>query len=1215
MTEPVSRPAQQLLAQVFSDEQRETYPDFCTYIKDGGSIFPLVEQGVQGLIRAYRMKPEDAQAFWRAANSLAIFVRRQFIEHSLSGSTTRLTRPASGLLSIVTGPSYEQLFDPKFDALCPPQALESITSPVAYLIELLRWIDEKIYAEGTADKLDLHMRRQDLKKLLVDFNAVHQAVSALDIIVTVLETFIKANDSAHPDLEEALIQARYPNGLPYYQHWVTLDFVTCEHGLSVGNIANMVNMAYPYFLHREAWNNDGGRAFTHGSRLGPYQRALLTEAPIEPGDSDSRDIYYGRNFGTKGVEWQNLNQVKYFGERTRLDARGMEALLSIREFAPTRSPNVTLYDNEQPGADESQRSGSVYINAAASPALGIDYAENGEAFLHRFTQAPAIIDRYERMNRKLRLDRWLELPSEQVDALLTAAIKAQSRAGAPEYEWWISDHQVHAIGLFQSLRERYGCSAEDFATFIDEVSIYGRAEVSSLFDRTFNSQGEYRQPLVLDGATFATLPAQGVAELTISQLCSGLSIDLQTYSYLAVAIARAHDFNDTLSRTPKVISSFYRLVKLPRLLGITPVEGLLMLTLLGGDSWVDGLAGSPSIRARLNSKEAPDVLDLIYAMHSCVSWCKDRQIPVLWVLQQAVPPQPLAVATQAEHQLFSQIRNLLPATLFSNAGLSMAGVPTLKGLDWLQLLSDLVDATGLVIDLRLPETEYLSLARENLRQAVREGLGENDDNALDILVERMLGVLLQAREAQISVARECLAVYTGLDAERGLQMLAWADFTVYQLLSQVSERAGQEALEALKPAARAFVQPAPLLSLLADVRRRSAVASKLELSAVLLEDFLQYGHEAWMAQEDRQLLSIRTLYYLTTLTRAFELSEQPAGKLLDYLRQVNALPDPLTGDALWVAQNAAALRLAAFFDWSVQEVRECISRIDPIQKILKSLPQLDLLMRIRVLARHSGMDALTIFLVGNLPETVDKDDYRIAAERAVLSLSDSRTPMVSFADEVVQPLVTMSCVVDKTEVVCGKPDEKATFVVTLRDADDAPLSGVNVYWQASLGTLATKATEVNGTVTVDYLPGKVVGQDIPVFWLDLIDAQQAPAINISDDAETLFFPPQLAAQVPLGPVPSGQEIELYATLRDNYKNPGRNRLVRWFAEGPDGSSGLVVIRPVQNYADVEGVTRVFVSSPSGGTYTISVRCEANDSELLFEPISFVGVRLTHDDDR
>jgi len=536
--------------------------------------------------------------------------------------------------------------------------------------------------------------------------------------------------------------------------------------------------------------------------------------------------------------------------------------------------------------------------------------------------------------------------------------------------------------------------------------------------------------------------------------------------------------------------------------------------------------------------------------------------------------------------------------------LSMAGVPSLEGLDWLQLLTKLVDHKGLIIDLQLPEAQYLSLAREIFDQAIREGLGEDDASVRGALVERMLGVLLQAREAQFSVARECLVAYTGLDIERGLLMLTWAKSTVYQLLSQVSARADRDAADALSHAARASEQPDPLLSLLADVRRRSAVTNKLDLSAVLLEDFLQYGHKAWMAQNDRHLLSIRTLYYLSTLGRAFELSEQPAGKLLDYLRQVNALPSPLTGDALRLAQEAAALRLAAFFDWSVQEVRECVSRIDPTLKILKTLPQLDLLMRIRVLARDSGMDALTIFLVGNLPQTVDREAYRVAAERSLFSLSGNRESEGAFADEVAQPLVTMTCVVDKTEVVAGKPGEKVTFTVTLRDADKRPLRGVNVYWQVSLGTLATKATDVDGTVSVEYLPGKVMGQETPLFWLDLIDAQQAPTINISDDPETLSFPGPLTSLVPLEPVPAGQEVALYATLRDNYRNPGRNRLVRWFAVPVSGSSGSAVIRPEQNYADAEGITRVYVSSSSGGTFTFSVRCDANNSEIFFDPVTF-----------
>ncbi|RVD78889.1 Tc toxin subunit A [Pseudomonas koreensis] len=1200
MTDPEIRPVVQLLEQVFSEEQRDSYTDFCSYLESGGSIFQVVELGIRGLVNDYDMQREDAQAFLRRANSLATFVRRRFIEHSLSGSAASLTHPDSGLLSMVAGPSYEGLFNPNFDELCPPQALESISSPVAYLIELLRWIDQRIFPVGGEGKLDLYLRRQDLKQLLVDFNAVHQSISALDIIVPVIETFISENNPEQLDLEDALINARYPSGLPYFQHWVTLDFVARQHGVSVGNITHTVDMNYPYFLQPEAWDKDVGRALSHASRLGPYQRELLTEAPVDPANSDARDSYYEHNFGTTGVEWGNLNQLKYFAERTGQDARRLEAALSIRDLAPTRSPNVSIYETIPSGGLESHRSGSVFVNAANSPALNIDYREDSGGAFHRLTAVPTTIDPYERMNRKLRLDRWLDLPSDQVDALLTAAIKAEQRGVTPAHPYWISAHSVHALGLFQSLRERYGCTAQDFAAFIDEVSIYGRAEVPSLFDSTFNSQGDYRQPLLLDAGEFSTLPAQGESELTISQLCSGLNIDLQTYAYLAAAIAEAHGLGEKLKRSTAVISSFYRLVKLPRLLGITPVEGVLMLTLLGGKSWINGLAGLPRIAERRDEDSVPDVLNLIYAMHSCASWCKDREMPVLWMLQQVVPPQALAVSTEAERQLFEQIRNLLSASLFSNAGLQAAGVPLLEGLDWLQLLAALVDPTGLVFSSDLAEADYLLLAREKLDQAVREGFGENDAGVRAIIVERMLSVLMEAREAQVSVARECLSVYTGLDVERSLRVLIWAQSTVYQLLSWVLVRAGQDVLQA-----HASEQPDPLLSLLADVRRRAAVVSKLNLSARLLEDFLQYGHKAWMDQQDRHLLSVRTLYYLSSLTHAFEMSKQPAEKLLDYLREVNELAENLSTDALWLAQQAALRRLAAFFDWSVQEVQECVFRIDSDLKILKNLSQLDLLLRIRVLAAHSGMDALTIFLMGNLPEAIDKNAYRIAAERALLSLANTRMPERPFSEEGLEPLVIMTCTADKTQVIANKPDEKIIFTVTLKTVGGKALSGVYVHWQTSLGTVVAKATEYNGTVQVEYLPGKVMGQEVPLFRVALIDPQQAPSVYISDDPETLFFPAPLKSQVPQESIPAGQEFKLFAKLQDNYRNVGRNRLVRWFATAQDGTATQVAeIRPDQNYTDRDGFTYVLVSSRSGGTFEFSVLCEASSMRAIFDLITF-----------
>ena len=105
----------------------------------------------------------------------------------------------SGLLSMVSGPSFEILFRPEYDSFCPPQALESLASPVAYLIELLRWIEQRIESVSSSnEKLQLHDRRKDLKPLSVDFNAVYRSVSAVDIIVPVLETLIASLHDA-PD--------------------------------------------------------------------------------------------------------------------------------------------------------------------------------------------------------------------------------------------------------------------------------------------------------------------------------------------------------------------------------------------------------------------------------------------------------------------------------------------------------------------------------------------------------------------------------------------------------------------------------------------------------------------------------------------------------------------------------------------------------------------------------------------------------------------------------------------------------------------------------------------------------------------------------------------------------------------------------------------------------------------------------------------------------
>lgn len=1206
MKNTAKRPSLELFEQVFGEQQsQENLAGLRNWLESGGSIFPLVEKGPVGLVRDFGISIEEARRFLRRANALAIYLRRQFIEQSLTAQARPALYAAGGFN---TGPNYELLFSPAYDQYAPVGALEDATGVVAYLVELWRWVEDNVEAYGNPDeaigKIPIHTRRADIKELAIDHNAMHQTVSAVNIIIKVLERFI---DKTELELEDALIQRRYPNGLPYFKHWATINALVADRGLSVGHFARWTDIEYPNFLLPHAWDDDAGRALAHASRLGPFQRELLTEDLIpDDVDTDIREAFYLRNYGTTGLDWQNLNQVAFFAQRTRLDAEGVEAFLSIRRYAPTRSANVKIY---VPTDDqESERSGSVYINGGESPAVSVNY----EHLLHRLSESPMVPGRYDRMNRKRRLDLWLKLPPEEVDSLLVAAFNAEW-AGIPDAPdkpekpaIRLTDHTVHALGLFQTLREGFDCKAADFAVFIDKLSIYGRGQAPSQFDQIFNNvEGDYRDPLLLDNGEFPLLPRQGVPELTVSRICSALEIDLQTYQYLALAIARAHGRTDTLVRSPEILSAFYRLVKLPRLLSMTPVEGLLMLMLLGREAWADGLAGVPVIKGEPAAGDTvPDVLNLISALAACRYWCGTRDFPVLWMLQQVADPQVSNVADEPELRLFEQVRNLLGEALLTHTGFLTAGVPALVGRNWTDLLSSLTDPLGLVKSRDGTDDQYVGFARVELDKAVREGLDEDDISVRTPIVELMLTVLLQARAAQLSVARECLAVYTGLDAERALRVLNWADSSVYELLVRIVEHAGDDwALS------RGLTEESldPLFSLLADMRRRSAVVAELDISLETLDALLDYGLNDWWEQDQPHAFSVATLYYLTVLTHALKISEQPHTELLEYLRQIREWGDPkdLSTDALRLAQQASEVWLARFFDWSEQEVHECIGRIDPQYGLLKNLKQLDLLVRVLELAAHTNMDALTIFLLGTLPEAVDKAFYKSAAEHASLSLSET-APAVRPSTELRAPLINMQIEVDNTEVIAGSPGQ-IIFTIKLTDQDGKPLSGVVIRGQASLGTLVIGKTQPTGIATATYKPGKVMGAERPLFWVPLITPQEGPLIQLTDDGLLLDFPSAFMSRVPTSVVPERQAVELTAVLMDRFGNLGKNRWVSWSATAIGDEPLLAVeavIQPQQGQTTQQGVARAVVSSPTGGTFICRVLSETSEKSVDFEVIRF-----------
>lgn len=463
----------------------------------------------------------------------------------------------------------------------------------------------------------------------------------------------------------------------------------------------------------------------------------------------------------------------------------------------------------------------------------------------------------------------------------------------------------------------------------------------------------------------------------------------------------------------------------------------------------------------------------------------------------------------------------------------------------------------------------------------------------------MLAVLLQTRDAQVALVKETMAVYAGIPAEHAVPILGWANSTTHFLLDQVVAHIAQGRREA----------GGPLFDLLAEVRRRSEVVMTLNLSVELLQDYLDYGHKVWFGKDTNAEpeLSARTLYYLSTLTRAFDLGRQPPQKLLDYLRQVNALPE-VTGNALWLAQQASAIRLAEFFGWSAQEVRDCLTHIDKSGNlVLGSLVELDLLMRVRVLSGKTGMDASTIFQIGNLPETVDKEAYAKGAELALLNESRRQVPLVHAPGDLKALVKTRYEILDSNYLIAKKTGEKATFRVTVTDPENVALSGINVYWHTALGTMSNKATDINGQVEVEYWPGEVMGTDQILYWLDLFEPEPVTPLVIGFDVSSMGFPSDFKSPIPQGIVPRGQEVELYATAEDRYANLGKDVLVKWFVESePPSRINEAIIRPADAFTNQEGVTRVVVSSRTGGTFVFSVRTDGGEIETYFEPITFAG---------
>ncbi|PPK38695.1 virulence plasmid 28 protein [Pseudomonas laurylsulfatiphila] len=1212
-------PLSQLFKLTLGTQRSDTLPGGQLFMEEGGSILRLVKMGRQGLMNTFEVSEAEASILLDKANSVLVHLARQYRCHRLTRHTPRNPLHETGIRSSADGPDYHRLFKLAWGNTTPVGSLDANDSPAAYFVELYQkalQLEEREASGG--QKILLEERRPDLATRVINPEMAYRISPTVVLVNEVLDRIIE-NHAAATGLEndvvdDRLLNTRYPmTTLPFEWYQEQWDYVLKQNDLSLGDVVRIADPDSPYFKNPGAHGNRSDIAMRQASGLGPAMQAILLEdrftfnAVSQSAESNPRidprtgridadpettnEQFFQKNFG---ATYEELQDVVKFCTHTSIDADSLASLLSIERYAPTVSPNLT---KSKLAAPTPAMFGSVFINADGNqPAIGI--TESGTDEIER-TLANATKRRFDLINRMLRLARRIDLPYDECDRLVIAAIRAEQRAPVgdePEelsvtHSYKISGNTLRAIGLFQEFRRHYNCTAEDFSALIDEMSAFGRGEKKSQFDRVFNAQSLFEIPLQLDGGAFAIHPQTEIDRRTVDQICSGLGINLETWRYLARVVAECYGLRSELTRSLPILSSLYRLVRLASFCGITSIELAALLETMSpsGSDWLRELLGAPRISNYRTIPKA-DVLNVLHAVHSCIQWCRDNDLEVIWLVQHVAPVVVPVVASEAELALLQELRKRLEPTRLREEALLGAGVPPLAvGSDWLTLLDQLVDEKGLVLSGHADDEEaYENFAKGEIEGAVE--LAKIDVTQVERVKATILAILLQTRAAQSAVVQESLSVYLNIAQDLTLVVLRWVESGgAYLLLNETMRVLG----------AGTMAQPTielgdDILKVLAHLVRRTAVVKKLSLSSAMLTTLTTQEHWRWFGLRQIEELTLNSFYLLTIYGRAVVHTEEPAEKLLAYLKLVNDLPAQLTPEDLRMIRDAAANSLAQALKWGIKEVLECANYLAPEKPLIRELSQLDFVIRARGFAVKTGLDANAILTLGALSPESDVVSCRQAAEHALQCLSESAIQSKALEFGEVGQSVAGSMTVSDQQLICNAPGEYSRVEVTLRDFQNEPLSNITVTWECARSGLQDleSITDHEGRASVRFKAGSWMGLATVIARYGLGQRVYAEPILIDCHEESIKYLNSSTSRPPFDDKLAGdlEYLELQVRLVDSFDNFAADRPIRWGCTAGH-------LDPVVSYTNKDGIARTRLRSRSAEN-NIEVTAQYADKDVL-----------------
>lgn len=862
-------------------------------------------------------------------------------------------------------PTYAALFEENWHSYCSAASPSALDSPAAYLRALYLFAQQiESSGKGISNRVTLAIRRPLLKNLIIDNQSLTQEIPLLSIVNETLSEHLNVYISQHTDIyksktvNEVLAVTLFPFELPF-----DLAHQQCLLGLT-GNKPALGELSYRLSLKLPLANlsNNIYGVIQHPayeaqrllSGLSPQQQILLSSPLWIPGKAFFKTHYASHE--------ETLKKLDSFMLQTGLTADQVDELLARNKYQPKMSRHINLNALERP---ENEQDGARYVNGPQTDnplRLGLETDVHGKAVL--LNTSPA---RFDRLQRMIRLQRWLGISFTQLDTLLWSAMQCEQ---STNNELLINDNTLRMLGVYRYLNLRYGLKAEEFSALLYQLPVHACGNSDSLFDRVFNRRQLFNHPLQLDGSPLDPDAGDPSTHTTVYQVCAALGLSPTTDS-LGLAVAQTRKYMGTLGRNLNTFSSFYRQARIASLFGLSVMESVHLIELLGDGAYTKNLV-KPFLRS--SGQNAPaDFLDALMQMDWAVSWINASGSSVQQIHHQLLldsAPQKAIVSEQLAdiNALFDDLQNrLIPQEQIDALNLPQAeaGAPPLPYSWSVLLVKGILKGHSQLPRIANQETLKRGLAAAVNTYVTMSANPETNHQLKTEVTDKLERLLLAAYEL-LQPFRD-KAEHLFKDTSHVSQAPILMRHTIKHVIHKFGNALG-------RPSTSHIFKH--LLLLLTDAEN----TLELPLSRQALQSLLLNPH--WLDNEHAPgsmlKLSFSTLYLFKQFHKCINVYGLTQDMLLGFFQTSN--PTPIVGESSDLSSSTNTL-LAAIFNWDVQEIKVLVNRLQT--KRVSSMVELDWLMRCHEAAITTGLSANVLLTATDLHAEISNSDWGLVGKAVI----------------------------------------------------------------------------------------------------------------------------------------------------------------------------------------------------------------------------------------